>query len=917
MKQERLFKTKLVPGKEGSDNLFDEEYSTASSGPVTCLGLTFENDEARRVHFTEELRKKLQDPEFRKIEGFPHGADEDILNLSDPPYYTACPNPWLGEFIAEWEERKPPKAKRDQYHREPLASDVREGKNDPIYRIPSYHTKVPPKAIEKYLLHYTDPGDIILDGFSGSGMVGVACTHSKYQSYDRNAILLDLSPFATFMASVMCSPLPDILRSNDLENWLKLNIDKMYRSSETDDLKMFDYSVWSYWGKCPECNEIFRLYDLIVDYVKGVLRDRYQCPNCLVEIKSRNQKKAFETIYDPFTNLSHSVAKNSMVLISEKKGNQTFRRDCSDWDNDNYKDSVEVESNYIPEKIPYMHMTHERNNLPKYWGITHINHFYTNRNYSALSKLCSIPDGTRRRGALFCATRALYRSFTKRNRFHVYKYSPQGSPIGPLSNTLYVPTLQVEANVSLKVQEVLKLIKKHANNWTEKHAIISTQSVTNITQINASSVDFIFTDPPFGGNINYSEQNYLIEWWLKVFTNNKQEAITNTVQYKGINEYQKIMTQCFQEYYRVLKPGRWMVVEFHNSSNSIWTAIQQAIEISGFVVSTVDVLDKVHSTLHQDHNAAAVDKDLAITVYKPDIEFEKEFNLDKGTDAGVWDFIDHHLGQLPTFIKKGGSSFPIVERQNYLLFDRMIAFHVQRGYMVPISSPEFYVGLSQRYPERDGMFFLPEQVAEYDKKIIAVERIEQLSLFVSNESTAIQWLRSTLLDKPQSYQNIYPSFIQETQRAWNKNEVGLELSTLLEQNFLLFDGKGDVPEQIHSYLSTNWKDMRNLPKNDAALVSKAKDRWYIPDINKIEQVEKVRQKDLLRQFETYKNMENIFKKTDRFRIEAVRAGFNKAWQDHDYATIISVADKLPSNVLEEDSKLLMWYDHAITRIGEE
>ncbi|WP_328984036.1 hypothetical protein [Thiorhodovibrio winogradskyi] len=76
------------------------------TGPVTCLGMTFENDEARRAHFTEELRKKLQDPEFRKIEGFPHSHDEDILSLSDPPYYTACPNPWIDDFIAEWEKEK-------------------------------------------------------------------------------------------------------------------------------------------------------------------------------------------------------------------------------------------------------------------------------------------------------------------------------------------------------------------------------------------------------------------------------------------------------------------------------------------------------------------------------------------------------------------------------------------------------------------------------------------------------------------------------------------------------------------------------------------------------------------------------------------------------------------------------------------
>jgi hypothetical protein len=128
--QENLFKSRFVPAKEGSGKLFEEELVT-NSDTVTCLGMTFENDEARRAHFTEELRKKLQDPEFRKIEGFPIGSDEDILNLSDPPYYTACPNPWIADFIAEWEAQKPEQPEGYHYHREPFAADVSEGKNDP------------------------------------------------------------------------------------------------------------------------------------------------------------------------------------------------------------------------------------------------------------------------------------------------------------------------------------------------------------------------------------------------------------------------------------------------------------------------------------------------------------------------------------------------------------------------------------------------------------------------------------------------------------------------------------------------------------------------------------------------------------------------------------------------------------------
>ena len=499
----------------------------------------------------------------------------------------------------------------------------------------------------------------------------------------------------------------------------------------------------------------------------------------------------------------------------------------------------------------------------------------------------------------------------RRNRFYVDKRRPNGSPVGPLSNSLYIPTIQVETNIGKKVLGIIDECNKRANLWHHNRSVVSNQSATSLTAVKSNAVDFIFTDPPFGGNIDYSELNVLPEWWLKVATNNEKEAVTNNVQNKGVHEYQELMAQCFKEYYRVLKPGRWMVVEFHNSSNTIWTAIQQALEVAGFVVSTVDLLDKVHSTLHQDHNAAAVDKDLAITVYKPGADFERQFNLDQGTDSGV--FIKHHLSQLPVFLKKNGNAVPITERQNFLLFDRMVAFHVQRGMTVPISSAEFYEGLAQRYSERDGMYYLPDQVAEYDKKRVTVDKLEQFTLFVSDEATAIQWLRQSLKEKPQTYQDIYPSFIQETQRAWSKSEKGLELSTLLEQNFLPYDGKGPVPDQIHSYLSSNWKDMRNLTKESPALITKAKGRWYVPDSNKAGDLEKLREKALMKEFEEYKQAK---KKLKIFRLEAVRAGFKKAWQERDYKVIITVAEKIPNKILEEDPKLVMWYDQAQTRSGD-
>lgn len=93
-----------------------------------------------------------------------------------------------------------------------------------------------------------------------------------------------------------------------------------------------------------------------------------------------------------------------------------------------------------------------------------------------------------------------------------------------------------------------------------------------------------------------------------------------------------------------------------------------------------------------------------------------------------------------------------------------------------------------------------------------------------------------------------------------------------------------------------------LPNQDAELHHKASD------------LKKLRGKALFKKFEEYKAVK---KKLKVFRLEAARAGFKKAWQERDYAVIVAVADKIPGNVLEEDPKLLMWYDQAITRMGGE
>jgi hypothetical protein len=334
------------------------------------------------------------------------------------------------------------------------------------------------------------------------------------------------------------------------------------------------------------------------------------------------------------------------------------------------------------------------------------------------------------------------------------------------------------------------------------------------------------------------------------------------------------MEACFGEFYRVLKPGRWMTVEFHNSQNAVWNAIQEALLRAGFMVADVRTLDKKQGTFKQVTTTSAVKQDLIISAYKPAAEFERRFLAQGGSADAAWDFIRQHLEQLPMPALKDGVVEFIEERAPYLLYDRMVAFHVQRGLAVPLSAAEFYAGLRERFAERDGMFFTFLQSAEYDRRRLQAERVEQLALFVSDEKSAVQWLRRELQREPQTYQELHPRFIRELHQA--AYEAMPELKTILEENFL--------------------QDERG--------------RWYLPDPGRESDLQALREKSLLREFGLYLKGRGKLKS---FRLEAVRAGFSRAWKDRQYETILEVAARLPERALEDDPQLLMYVDNARLR----
>ncbi|NLD79686.1 MAG: DNA methylase, partial [Smithella sp.] len=125
----------------------------------------------------------------------------------------------------------------------------------------------------------------------------------------------------------------------------------------------------------------------------------------------------------------------------------------------------------------------------------------------------------------------------------------------------------------------------------------------------------------------------------------------------------------------------------------------------------------------------------------------------------MWDFVRTHLKYLPITKLQGTLLQFVPERDPRILFDQMVAYYVRKGYPVPISSQEFQIGLAQRFIERDGMYFLSDQVAEYDRKKMTSGGMTQMTMFVSDEASAIQWLRQLIREKPQTFSDINPQFM--------------------------------------------------------------------------------------------------------------------------------------------------------------
>ena len=533
------------------------------------------------------------------------------------------------------EEPIPSPAKHRQAVERHFSENIRAGKNTYVYDAHTYHTKVPPEGIAKLIEYYTAPGEVVLDPFCGSGMTGVAAGN-----LGRKALLSDLSPAATFIARHLNTPIDAGAYLKAVRGLLQDAAEleaKLYNTPcrNCGTLTAMLYTVWSYGVICSACEREFILWDVARDEKPSVraskILSEFACPHCKTHLKKRGLKRTQRRpVQVGYKCCARGLKEQTAPLCDHD--HQTL----AGIQNEGVPPTLWYPKDRFPEGI--------NTRQPIAAGIGRVDQAYTTRALYAMAWLwhraLEWPDPQIGGKLLFTLT-SLYQRVTVFSEFRFW---------GGSGNTANynVPFISNEQNVFRAFQRKANTISWYfqAAPKRDRDVDVRKSSACSLSHVPDKSVDYVFTDPPFGGNINYSEMNFLWESWLKEHTDTREEAIINAVQGKGCAEYSSLLARAFRECRRVLKDRGWMTVIFHNSSAEVWTALQRAISDAGFAVRGTQTFDKEHGTFKQFVSDNAVGYDLILHCRKADRPHATSRN-EAASSSRIADFVRQRVAQDP------------------------------------------------------------------------------------------------------------------------------------------------------------------------------------------------------------------------------------------------------------------------------
>lgn len=567
-----------------------------------------------------------------------------------------------------------------------------------LYSAFPYPTKISPEAIALFIAAHTKPGDTVFDGFAGSGTTGLAallcenpsdelCLEAKRLGLNvqwgvRNAVLYEVGALGAFVSRTLTNPpaphafnkaAREILEATEKdEGW-------MYAASgskgEEGEIR---YMIWSDLLSCPHCDREVTMWDACVSRDPAAIAPHFTCPSCRHETAVDNVRRKTETVRDDIIGKRNELRARKPVWLHGTSGKKKWSRPVTDQDSELL---ARVAGEPVPGAVPRIEIPWgDLYRRGYHQGITHLHHFYTRRNLIVFGRLWErtacyddlLRDALRFWLLSYNASHAtiMTRVVAKTGQKDLVLTSAQ-------PGVLYISGLPVEKNLAVGLRRKLSTITDAFTTIHGRKASVDVQQRSACSiDLPDRSVDHIFVDPPFGGNIPYAEINFVNEAWLNQFTDRTDETIVSRDQNKTVAEYQSLLTRALSEMRRILKRNAKMTLVFHSASSEVWNALQSAYEDAGFSVECAGVLDKTQGSFKQVTTDGAVRGDPVLLLSDRSRKTERSVE-------SVWK-VAEQLRQEAALIPDP------IEQTAQRLYSRFVTYYLTHHQQVPLDADTFY-----------------------------------------------------------------------------------------------------------------------------------------------------------------------------------------------------------------------------------
>lgn len=469
--------------------------------------------------------------------------------------------------------------------KDPIDHIILPKKDKACFKMHKYWASKPWYVVNEYIRHFTKRGDIVLDPFCGSGVVGVEALANN-----RKVVLNDLNPMAIFISKNACySPV-------DLEAFRQEFL-KIERKIKQDIMDLYLLRE-----NCQVCGGLV--------YTKHVLRGPALKGNWIVEGRCSREHGRSGHI--------------RRYLTSQEK-----------------RDILDIESKKIPYNYPDIKFPDGKETMRlKNAGINRVSELFTRRNLLALSMLWENIQKIKDK-----VIRDLMALAFSNSVLHVSKLKSE--KLRPMSaNSYYCMKDWIEENVwmrfenrvkwhwgvfkgkketNFRIGDFYKRAKDFKDLQKDKTFYLLNKPAQNLREIPDESIDYCFTDPPYGGSIQYMELTFLWRSWLNMYeTDIKDEITINKYQHKNREDFGMMLSLAFSEIYRVMKPNKWLSVTFNNKDLAVWHALMKACQDAGFEKVNIVPQKPVGNSFVQSWSNRALKRDLVINFKKPNFRNVKK-----------------------------------------------------------------------------------------------------------------------------------------------------------------------------------------------------------------------------------------------------------------------------------------------------